>query len=125
VGTTTFTQLNRLRNFKRIHLLLTDDGNAAIPFAPAAPNLLSTTPTFTQTAKTSSSPIILSSGNSPVINYGLVEFTPSGKTQDGPQSIDAIWFGLQPMKSPTVYNTNNLAGLEINGLTGLTRVYRK
>jgi len=125
VGTTTFTALNRLHRFNRVHLLADDSGDVAIPSAPASASALAAIPVFTQTAKTETGTIQLSNGGNPVVGYGLVQFTPTGAARCGPQSTAAIWFGLQPMNATSSYQTNNVSGLEINGLTGLTTVYRK
>jgi hypothetical protein len=39
--------------------------------------------------------------------------------------VNSIGLDLQPVKSAGVNNVNNLAAVRINGLVGLTTVYRK
>jgi Tfp pilus assembly protein PilE len=58
-------------------------------------------------------------------NYAL-QFTPSGQAriQDG-APVDFIEFALQPQKAAGVVNAADGAVLQVNGLTGQTRVYRQ
>jgi prepilin-type N-terminal cleavage/methylation domain-containing protein len=55
----------------------------------------------------------------------VVGFTPSGSAQVSSSPVNSIGLDLQPMKAPGIKNVNNLAAVRINGLVGLTTVYRK
>jgi type II secretory pathway pseudopilin PulG len=55
----------------------------------------------------------------------VIGFTPSGSAQVSSSPVNSIGLDLQPMKAAGVKNIDNLAALRINGLVGLTTVYRK
>ncbi len=62
---------------------------------------------------------------STTFNYAL-QFTPSGEARitDG-APVDLVEFAVQPQTAPGTANTQNGAVIQINGLTGQTRVYRQ
>ncbi len=98
---------------------------STLPNAPGNPNLPATgtaIPNFQYTAQSDSGPVALSNA-SPV--YWLIQFTPTGAARNGSTSVDSIWFGLQPSLSHTALDSHNIASVKVNGLTGITAVYRQ
>jgi len=55
----------------------------------------------------------------------LVEFTPLGDAEVSSGFSNVIRMDCQPMKSKGIVDNHNIASLGINGLTGLTTVYRQ
>jgi prepilin-type N-terminal cleavage/methylation domain-containing protein len=55
----------------------------------------------------------------------LVEYTPLGDAQVAPGFSNVIRMDCQPMKAKGIVDNHNIASLGINGLTGLTTVYRQ
>jgi prepilin-type N-terminal cleavage/methylation domain-containing protein len=120
VGTTTLTQIARTYHYQGLHLQTT-----TLPNAPTSPNLPATgttIPNFQLTAQGSSGTVSLSNA-SPV--YWLIQFTPTGAARNSANTINSIWFGLQPALSQTVLDTHNIASMDVDGLSGLTTVYRQ
>jgi len=120
VGGTTLTQIAHFYHYQGLHLQ-----TATLPNAPTSPNYPATgttVPNFQCTAPSSSGPVALSNASSV---YWLIQFTPSGAARNSANTINSIWFGLQPSLSKTVLDTKNIASMEVNGLTGLTTVYRQ
>jgi prepilin-type N-terminal cleavage/methylation domain-containing protein len=62
---------------------------------------------------------------STTFNYA-VQFTPSGEVRntDG-APVDLVEFAIQPQRGPGIVDTHNGAAIQINGLTGQTRIYRQ
>jgi len=114
VGTTTFTQLIPIRRLRGLHLV-----NSALPQTPANPVFPATSPAFNTTAPGGA---VALTGTSPV--YWVIQFTASGTAQVSANQVDSIWLGLQPSLSSTKTDTKNFASLRVNGLTGMTTVYR-
>lgn len=54
-----------------------------------------------------------------------IEFTPSGEARNTTSPIDLIEFGLEPAQTSSVSNTNNVAVVRVNGITGQAFVYRR
>lgn len=54
-----------------------------------------------------------------------IRFTPSGEARSASSPTDFIEFGLQPAPTTSTPNTNNIAAIRVNGLTGQPRVYRR
>lgn len=117
VGGTTLTQIVRVYRYKSLHLEST-----TLPSAPTSPQLPASVPAFQITAQSDSGPVTLSSTSSV---YWLVQFTPTGAARVGTSPVDSVWLGLQPAKSQTTFDANNVASLKINGLTGATTIYRQ
>ena len=117
VGSTTLGQITRTYYYKGLHLQTT-----TLPNALANPNFPATVPVFLCTGQSDSGRVALS-GSSSV--YWVIEFTPTGAAHNGPNPIDSIWLGMQPSLSPTNLDTHNIASLKVNGITGLTSIYRK
>ena len=131
-GSTTFTQINRLYNFKGLHLestlitkLPNPPGNPNFPATapgarttPAAP----IAPVFKCTAQSDLGSITLSEASSV---YWVIQFTPTGAARNSANPIDSIWLGMQPSFTKTSLDAHNIAGMKINGLTGLTTIYRQ
>jgi prepilin-type N-terminal cleavage/methylation domain-containing protein len=118
-GSTTLSAVTRLYSFRGLHLQTTSMPDA--PTAPSIPSLPASTPVFQVTGRDDSGPVTLS-GSSPV--YWVIQFTPTGAAHNGPNPIDSIWLGLEPSVSQAVTNSPNVASLKVNGLTGLTTIYR-
>ncbi len=116
-GGTTLTAITRLYHFKGLHLQTT-----TLPNAPSSPSLPATSPVFQCTTQSDSGPVTLSGANSV---YWIIQFTPTGGARDSANPIDSIWLGVQPSLSQTILDTHNIASLKVNGLTGLTTVYRQ
>ncbi len=124
---TTLTQIIRTYHYKGLHLQ-----TGTLPNAPTTPNLPATAsttppaPIFQCTAQSDSGPVTLTSAGTGTISvYWVVQFTPTGAARNSANTINSIWFGLQPSLSKTVLDTKNIASMEVNGLTGLTTVYRQ
>jgi prepilin-type N-terminal cleavage/methylation domain-containing protein len=126
--TTTLTQITRLYHFKGAHLQ-----NGTLPDAPTSPAYPATAPAaspgypapiFQLTTQSESGPVTLSN-TSPVSVYWVIQFTPTGAARNGPNPIDSIWLGMQPSYSQTVLDTKNIASLKVDGLSGLTTIYRQ
>jgi prepilin-type N-terminal cleavage/methylation domain-containing protein len=119
--TTTLTQIARTYHYQGLHLQTT-----TLPNAPSSPNLPATTgstvPNFQLTAQSGSGPVSLSNASAV---YWLIQFTPTGAARNSANPITSIWFGLQPSLSQTILDTHNIASMEVNGMTGLTTVYRQ
>lgn len=70
-----------------------------------------------------------SSNSTPVQFSRYIQFTPSGEAHNYATTIDVLEIGMQPRKGSSApvagsQEKNNVAVLRINGLTGLTQVYR-
>jgi prepilin-type N-terminal cleavage/methylation domain-containing protein len=122
-GSTTLTQITRTYHYKGLLLQ-----SSTLPNAPGSPSLPATAstnppaPNFQITAPSDSGTVALSGASSV---YWVIQFTPTGAAHDGPNPIDSIWLGIQPSLSQTVSDPHNIASLKVNGLTGLTTVYRQ
>ncbi|MEJ0001552.1 MAG: hypothetical protein WDO13_21915 [Verrucomicrobiota bacterium] len=93
-----------------------------LPSAPSNPSLPSNMPNFIATSQSDSGPVALSD-SSPV--YWVIQFTPNGMARNGANPISSIWLGLQPSYGATVSDTKNVASIKVNGLTGLSSIYRE
>jgi len=126
-GGTTLTPILHLYHFKGLHL---ETGNLPSgPVSPAVANFPATAgpapsaPLFQWTPPPGDSgPVTLSSSSAV---YWVIQFTPTGAAHNGPNLIDSIWLGMQPSLSSTALDQKNVASLKVNGLTGLTTVYRQ
>jgi len=123
-------QIAKPRVFKQLHLeTQTYFTSTAIPSMPASMNtptpplsLVSFVLSLRSPAIVLSSQTLPSGQNSKTL---VVGFTPSGSAQVSSSPVSVIGLDLQPMKGAGIKSTNNLAALRINGLVGLTTVYRK
>ncbi len=63
--------------------------------------------------------------SSTTFNYA-VQFTPTGQVRntDG-APVDLVEFAIQPQRGPGIVDIHNGAAVQINGLTGQTRIYRQ
>jgi type II secretory pathway pseudopilin PulG len=123
-------QVGKVSLFKQLHLETQNFATSAtVPSMPAALN----TPTpplstvsfqlaINSPSLTLSSQALPSDENAATLVIG---FTPSGSAQVSSSPVNSIGLDLQPVKSAGVNNVNNLAAVRINGLVGLTTVYRK
>ncbi len=116
VGTTTLQEVAPLAHFRALHLETT-----TIPDQTSS-NIPASSPVFQCTANSDLGTVQLSNSSSV---YWVIQFTPRGEARNGPNPIDSIWMGLEPSHSATVFDTKNVAGIEVNGLTGLSTVYRQ
>ena len=55
----------------------------------------------------------------------IIQFTPSGNARISGSPVDSIRIDFQRSKAGGILDTDNIAALRINGLTGLTTIYRK
>jgi prepilin-type N-terminal cleavage/methylation domain-containing protein len=117
VPSSALTQISKFYRFKGVHLQ-TD----TLPNAPSSPNLPATSPVFSCKAPSDSGMVNLPVQSSP---YRVIQFTSTGAAHNSANPIDSIWFGMQPSFSETALDANNVASLKVNGLTGLTTLYRK
>jgi hypothetical protein len=117
VGGTTLSEITRTYYYKGLHLETT-----TLPNAPTNPNIPAAVPNFLCTGHSDSGPVALS-GTSSV--YWVIQFTPTGAAHTGPNPIESIWLGMQPAFSQTNFDTHNVASLKVNGITGLTSIYRQ
>ena len=95
-----------------------------LPGAPAGPSLPATdtnAPNFICTSRSGSSSVPLSNANVP---YWVIQFAPNGMARNSANPISSIWFGLQPAHSSAAVDKNNVAGIEVNGLTGQSTIHR-
>ncbi len=58
-------------------------------------------------------------------SISVIQFTPSGEARAGASPVDSIWIDFQRIKAKGVLDTDNIAALRINGLTGLTTLSRR
>jgi prepilin-type N-terminal cleavage/methylation domain-containing protein len=117
---TTLTQIIHTYHEKGLSLQ-----TSTLPNAPSSPNLPASgtaTPNFQYTAQSDSGPVALSNASSV---YWLIQFTPTGAARNSSNPVNSIWFGLQPSLSQTALDSHNIASVEVNGLTGVTTVYRQ
>jgi prepilin-type N-terminal cleavage/methylation domain-containing protein len=65
-------------------------------------------------------------GQGPVTFTYALQFTPSGEARIVDAApVDVVEFALQPQKGPGIGDSHNGAAIQVNGLTGQTRVYRQ
>ncbi len=136
---TTISQILRFTSFKQISIRTQNyftQGDAPGQIA-SLPSEISTPPTgpsaipaFQIAFKgTGSSPLILPStipGDAQTSQtISVVQFTPSGVARVSGSPVDSIWIDFQRVKAKGLIDDNNIAAMRINGLTGLTTVYRK
>jgi hypothetical protein len=130
--TTTLTQITRIYHYKGLHLQTGNLPNAPTSPTPnypaASPNVspVPPAPVFQITAQSDSGPVLLSSANTGTISvYWVIQFAPTGAARNSANPISSMWLGLQPSLSQTVLDPKNIASMEVNGMTGLTTVYRQ
>jgi len=116
-GTTTITEILRTYHFSGLHLQTT-----TMPNGPTSPSLPAALPGFQITVQGSSGPVTLSAAST---TYYVIQFTPSGAVHDSTNTIDSIWFGMQPSLSSTILDTKNIASIKVDGLTGSNTIYRE
>jgi len=121
VGSTTLQPVMKFSHFKSLHLLAVTSTSPGTPTSPNPPATTATAPNFQCTAPSDSGAVSLSNANA---TYWVVQFTPSGAAHNSANPISSIWLGLQPAHSATVFDTKNIASIEVNGLTGLSTIYR-
>jgi prepilin-type N-terminal cleavage/methylation domain-containing protein len=117
VGSTTLSPLTRPYHLKGLRLQTT-----TLPNAPSSPNLPATTPNFQYTVPSDSGSITVTSTNAV---YWVIQFAPNGMAHNSANPISSIWLGLQPAYSSSVFDQHNIASIEVNGLTGLSTIYRQ
>jgi prepilin-type N-terminal cleavage/methylation domain-containing protein len=119
VGSTTLKAVTHFYHFKGLHLLAVTSTSPGTPTSPSPP---ASTPNFICTAPSDSGPVALSQTNP---TYWVIQFTPHGAAHIGPNPISSIWLGLQPAYGATAVDAKNIASIEVNGLTGLSTIYRQ
>ncbi len=136
-GTTTIVPILQGSNFKQTVFRTQDwftqgSGSGQIASLPSSsvPTPPASTPTFTFTVNgltggPLSLPASLPADAPTAQNLSVVQFTPSGAARVNPSPIDSIWIDFQPAKAKGVLDGDNIVALQVNGLTGLTRLYRK
>ncbi len=96
---------------------------------PDAPTPPAASPLFTIAVRGSGVsfqlPAALPSGGLTAQTQSVIIFAPNGAARISGSPIDSIWIDFQRVKAPGVYDTQNIACIKINGLTGLTTLYRK
>lgn len=117
-----FTLISKIRTFSQFKLQGAGYFAAdKIPLLPASPavsdpeNSLSGSMAFS---------IRLPGGANAVTFDRSLQFTPSGEARNAGGPIDIIEFGLQPAKTASSPDANNVVAMRVNGLTGQTLVYR-
>ncbi len=120
-STTTLMPIARISNYKQLSLIVNGSG-VALPNISTNSTYPATAPEFKIAVKNGSSTAVNLSASS--MAYGIVEFTPSGAARTSASPVESIWLGFCPVNGKAVLNTNNVASLKINGLTGLVTVYR-
>lgn len=139
VSGTSISQILRLASFKQIVIRTENyftqgsaaDQIASLPSAIAVPpNGPSAIPTFQVNFNgTGSSPLVLPSSIPADAQTGqsisVIQFTPTGAARVSGSPVDSIWIDFQRAKAKGLIDDNNIAALRINGLTGLTTIYRK
>ncbi|HSI84090.1 MAG: Tfp pilus assembly protein FimT/FimU [Candidatus Methylacidiphilales bacterium] len=69
--------------------------------------------------------IYIPGSSTPVAFTKSIRFSPSGKAQNSSSPIDVVEFSLQPARSSTSADADNVVVMRVNGLTGLSHVYRR
>ena len=98
---------------------------------PSTPTPPGAKPAFSVTGNGLSLPVasaagdISGSGNvQNTQNVSVVQFTPTGAARTSSSPIDSIWINFERTKAYKAGDTKNIAAIRINGLIGLTTVYR-
>jgi prepilin-type N-terminal cleavage/methylation domain-containing protein len=120
-GSTTFRALTKLYHFTGVHLV-TD--TSLIPSITPNAAFPASTPTFQTTTPSSSGTVTLPSASSGA-SYWVIQFTPNGMARTSASPVSAIWMGLQPAHGTAALDNKNVAGIEVNGLTGLSTIFRQ
>jgi len=114
--------VTKIRTFPQFQLQSPGSYSFAVPASlPTSPvtgpaNALATNATFN----------IQIPGNSSTTSFNeFVQFTPSGEARNSSSPIDIVEFGIDPAQTHTTPNNNNVAVLQVNGITGQGIVYRK
>ncbi len=131
VSGTTISQIFKLASFKQLHINTTGYFTPTqIPSLPAS--LASPTPPASSlklSLKLNNMPVTLSAQPVPsgvqAPATSVIEFTPSGGAQVSSSLAASIGIDFQPMKAAGILDANNLVAMRINGLTGLTSIYRR
>jgi hypothetical protein len=93
---------------------------------PASPTTPAATPTFQISVNHALTlPAALPADALTAQSSLVIQFTPTGAARVSGSPIDSIWVNFQRAKAKGVIDSNNIAALQINGLIGLTTVYRK
>jgi prepilin-type N-terminal cleavage/methylation domain-containing protein len=122
VPSSAFQIVTRIRTFQHLQLktagTFTISQLASLPASPTAgpANNLSSTATFNIRMPGAG-------GTTPFTQS--IEFTPSGEARNTTSPIDFIEIGLEPASTTSSPNPSNAAVLRVNGITGLTAVYRE
>lgn len=122
VGGTTLRPVVRFYHCKGLHLLPVTTTSPGTPTSPNPPATSATAPNFQCTAPSDSGPVSLSNANSV---YWVIQFTPNGMARNSANPVSSIWLGLQPAYTSTIFDQKNIASIEVNGLTGLSTIYRQ
>jgi type II secretory pathway pseudopilin PulG len=117
-----FTLISKMRTFPQFQLknagYFTSDKIPLLPLSPPvsdSANNLSASKSFS----------IKPPGNAGSVTFDRsLEFTPGGEARNASNPIDIIEFGLQPAKTSSTPDANNVVVMRVNGLTGQTLVYR-
>jgi len=137
--TTTISEILRVASFKQITIRTQNyftQGSGASQIASLPSGIEdpltgpSATPTFQITVKgVSAASLILPAtvpSDAPTAQaVSVIQFTPSGAARINGSPIDSVWIDLQRAKAKGVIDADNIAAIRINGLTGLTSLYRK
>ena len=122
-GSATLVPIAKIQTFNYTTLVSPNGSSSARTVIPVTPPTSVGQPLNNSTTSFS---ITLPGQSSPTnFNYAL-QFTPSGEAriQDG-APVDLVEFAVQPQKGTGVVDTRNGAAIQVNGLTGQTRIYRQ
>ncbi len=88
---------------------------------PASPPTSSGKPIYSSAAFQVSIP-----GGSTQTFNNAIQFTPTGEARNADGTpVDLVEFDVQPQAGPGIADIHNGAVFQVNGLTGLTRIYRQ
>ncbi len=118
---TTLDLISPLRSYRQIKL--SDAGT----FTSAQIASLGSQPTVTESNSLENTSFsIQTPGKTSATTFSMaVQFQPNGEARNSDSPIDILEFAMQPQRSNTAADPNNIAVVRINGLTGQSSVYRR
>jgi hypothetical protein len=111
--------VTKFYHFTNLHFVT---NTSLIPNITSDATLPADAPLFQYSPPASGGLVLPSSSGS--TGYWVIQFTPNGNARTSATLVSTIWLGLQPVHGATNIDNTNVAGIEINGLTGLSTIYR-
>jgi len=121
------TLISKVRSFQQFQLQVPGGYSFALPVSvPTTPAIASANAPASASSGGTATFNIQIPGNTTTTPFAqFIQFTPSGEARNSSNPIDIIEFALEPAQNHTVPNPNNVAVVQINGLTGEALVYRR